>query len=142
MNVFLGPDLSQKVIAAYDANCADIGSTTCAVAMQDALGVSPTADGIQKRFVPLVVAGVAIAIAVSIQWAINIQLWKSQAGKVYSPLSLHIPAAQTSLLQGLGNDNNWVYTPKTGEPGYTVTMTPQPTPEPRYARLFVSMIKR
>ena len=48
--------------------CSDPGSSDCTAAVQEVLGVGPTADGLQKRIAPVYIAGAVIAGVISVRF--------------------------------------------------------------------------
>lgn len=138
-HVYLGPDISKKVIDAYKSKCksGEI-SNDCMDAINEALGVgSNPVDGLQRRLIDMpnpaegavkprqAVAGPMYAGYLAYLWK---WLQDDEDPSRFTTLAWHAPPIQTSSIDQLANAGTFVWATKSGDPGYTITIDAAPTP--------------
>ena len=82
LTVTFGTDISSRIRDTYDDKCGDNNSDECKQAMREVLGLTPSADGLQRRVIGVVAVLGAVALAHVVLEAILLFDEARQPGKI------------------------------------------------------------
>ncbi|KAF2868921.1 hypothetical protein BDV95DRAFT_609192 [Massariosphaeria phaeospora] len=112
INIFLGPERADAYKAAVEKDCGTLEDAKCLDSTKKALGVVPDQDGLQKRFLPFVVAaGVAYLASLVYEWN---HLIKSEEN--YRPIRIHMPTPTGSDAESWATATAMVFKSKDDDP--------------------------
>ncbi|KAF2622940.1 hypothetical protein BU25DRAFT_451618 [Macroventuria anomochaeta] len=93
VTITFGRDLSKKIVDVASNQCKSRGSPDCLKQTLDVMGVGNAANGLQKRVIPVLAAGVGVAIAyiAGVVWT---AVYLNNESKNYNVVELKIPQSQ------------------------------------------------
>jgi hypothetical protein len=93
VTITFGSDLSKKIVDVAANQCKQRGSSECLKQTLDVMGVGNSANGLQKRVIPVLAAGVGVALAY-VAGAVWTSVYVNNESKNYHVVELKIPQSQ------------------------------------------------